>query len=65
MTELIQGQTQTAVKQAEGFIKTLLQEISHMKTLDADLQQLQLLSHTDNNVRFLEVHSQEMAVKQM
>ncbi|CAM4589692.1 unnamed protein product [Leuciscus chuanchicus] len=54
VTELIQGQTQTAVKQAEGFIKTLLQEISHMKTLDADLQQLRLLSHTDNNVRFLE-----------
>lgn len=65
VTELIQGQTETAVKQADGFIKTILQEISKMKTLDADLLNLDLLSHTNNNVQFLEVQSLEMAVKQM
>ncbi|XP_067220189.1 tripartite motif-containing protein 16 [Chanodichthys erythropterus] len=54
VTELIQGQTETAVKQADGFIKTILQEISKMKTLDADLLNLELLSHTNNNVQFLE-----------
>ncbi|XP_067309525.1 tripartite motif-containing protein 16 [Pseudorasbora parva] len=54
VTELIQGQTQIAVKQADGFIKTLHQEISNMKTLGADLQHLELLSHANNNVRFLE-----------
>lgn len=65
VTELIQGQTETAVKQAEGFIKTILQEISNMKTLDADLLNLELLSRTNNNVQFLEVQSLEIAVKQM
>lgn len=65
VTELIQGQTETAVKQADGFIKTILQEISKMKTLDADLLNLELLSHANNNVQFLEVQSLEMAVKQM
>uniref|UniRef100_A0A8C1J0V1 Tripartite motif-containing protein 16 n=1 Tax=Cyprinus carpio TaxID=7962 RepID=A0A8C1J0V1_CYPCA len=54
VTELIQGQTKSAVKEAEGFIKTLQQEISNMRTLDADLQRLQLLSHTNTDVRFLE-----------
>ncbi len=64
VTELIQGQKKSAVKEAEGFIKTLEQEISNMRTLDADLQRLQLLSHTNTDVQFLEVQWLKMAVKQ-
>ncbi|XP_043110008.1 tripartite motif-containing protein 16 isoform X2 [Puntigrus tetrazona] len=52
--ELIQGQTNFAVKEVEGFIKTLQKEISNMRTLDADLQRLQLLSHSSTDVQFLE-----------
>ncbi len=55
VSELIQGQQKSAVKEAEGFIKTLQQETSNMRTLDADLQRLQLLSHTNSDVKFLEV----------
>lgn len=55
VTELIQGQTESAVKQAEGFIKTLEQDITNMLTLGADLQHLEMLSQTNNDVRFLEV----------
>ncbi|RXN03433.1 tripartite motif-containing 16-like protein [Labeo rohita] len=54
VTELIQGQTESAVKQAEGFIKTLEQDITNMLTLGADLQHLEMLSQTNNDVRFLE-----------
>ncbi|XP_073705841.1 tripartite motif-containing protein 16 [Garra rufa] len=54
VAELIQGQTESAVKQAEGFIKILQLEITNMRTSGANLQHQELLSQTNNDVRFLE-----------
>ncbi|XP_056335100.1 tripartite motif-containing protein 16 [Danio aesculapii] len=54
VTALIQGQAESAVKQAEGFVKTLQQEISIMRTRNADLHHLDLLSQSNNDVRFLQ-----------
>ncbi|XP_055059075.2 tripartite motif-containing protein 16 isoform X2 [Misgurnus anguillicaudatus] len=54
VTELIQGQTDAAERQAEEFAETLQQEINKLKDIDAKLQYLELLSHSNNDVRFLE-----------
>lgn len=54
MTELIQGQTDAAERQAEEFAETLKQEINKLKDIDDKLKYLELLSHSNNDVRFLE-----------
>ncbi|TRY95502.1 hypothetical protein DNTS_026159 [Danionella cerebrum] len=57
VTTLIQGQTEIAVKQAEGIIKTIQKQICVLRTSYADLQQMELFSQTHNAVCFLEVYS--------
>ncbi|XP_051555124.1 tripartite motif-containing protein 16 isoform X1 [Myxocyprinus asiaticus] len=54
VTELIQGQAEAAVRQADGFIETLNQGINNLRNINAKLQNLELLSHTNNDVQFLE-----------
>nr|XP_002667878.4 tripartite motif-containing protein 16-like isoform X1 [Danio rerio] len=54
VTALIQGQAKSAVKQAEGFIQILQQEISVIRAKNTDLMDLELLSQSNNDVRFLQ-----------
>ncbi|XP_036411100.1 tripartite motif-containing protein 16-like [Megalops cyprinoides] len=51
MKELIRNQEKSAVSRAERLLEQLEQEIAELKRRDAELEQL---SHTDNNIHFLQ-----------
>ncbi|XP_056599026.1 tripartite motif-containing protein 16 [Triplophysa dalaica] len=54
VTKLIEGQVEAVEKQVEEFIEALQQEINNLKDVDAKLQHLELLSRSNDDVRFLE-----------
>lgn len=55
VTKLIEGQVEAVEKQVKEFIEALQQEISNLKDVDAKLHHLELLSRSNDDVRFLEV----------
>ena len=53
--QLIRAQQGAAVSQAEGQVERLEQEIAELRRRDAELEQL---SHTEDNIHFLQVAGQ-------
>ena len=52
MKDLIRAQQGAAVIQAEGLLERLEQEIAELRRRDAELEKL---SHTEDNIHFLQV----------
>lgn len=53
--ELILAQEEAAVKKVNTFLERLEQEISNLKSRDAELQHLEQLSQAENDIYFLQV----------